>query len=251
MSQQQKAAYFRALKKAGVQFTKHYREYTEAELKTNFDALVKEGVIEPGPVTAETKVTQAQPSLSNKAEQVQAQREQHPAVPVVGRNPDEMPSQRLNTQAPDRPIRIDPETGREVYQEEVLKPGYAKPRGRRVLRSMEPAAVKQTIQNGDYVETFEVAGSGPKQATEVKITMPSYQTGIVKDPRFPFKIHTYNGVEGFDFFEVAEYYGGADLVPPSCKRMYVENVLCYDMRSVIQTINAEFRQLQLAGRIKA
>jgi hypothetical protein len=31
--------------------------------------------------------------------------------------------------------------------------------------------------------------------------------------------------------------------------MYVENHLCYDIRSVVRTIEAEHRQLQLTGRI--
>jgi hypothetical protein len=80
--------------------------------------------------------------------------------------------------------------------------------------------------------------------------VPSYQVGIYKDRRFPFKIHTYNGVQGFDFEEVARYYGGTELVPPVIKRMYVENVLCYDIRTVVRAIQEEFRQQQLTGRIR-
>jgi hypothetical protein len=82
----------------------------------------------------------------------------------------------------------------------------------------------------------------------VKITLPSYQVGIYKDPRFPFKIHTYNGREGFNLFEVEHYYGGSELVPATCKRVYIENDLCYDVRSVIQSIQNEYRQLQLMGK---
>ena len=81
------------------------------------------------------------------------------------------------------------------------------------------------------------------------ISIQSYQVGIYRDPRYPFKVITYNGREGFDYIEVEEYYGGAELVPPICKRVYVENVLCYDMRSVIRAINEEFRQLSLSGQI--
>lgn len=264
MSQQEKARYFNALKDAGVNFPTHYRNLKTADLKAAYDKLMEgraqQAQASPGEPTPEQiaegqrQHALAQQRIAERTGQEFPQFELPPEqpqrqVPVAEANPEEMPGERLNTQVPDQPIRIDPETGREIYQEEVLKPGFAKPRGRRVLRSMESAAVQQTIQDGKYIETFEVAGTGPKQATEIKVTMPSYQTGIVKDPRFPFKIHTYNGVEGFDFFEVAEYYNGAENVPPSCKRMYVENVLCYDMRSVIQTINTEFRQLQLAGRI--
>ena len=171
-----------------------------------------------------------------------------PTAPVVAAaDPDELPGQRLNTQG-GAPIRID-ETGREWYQEEVKKPSYPRPRGRRVLRYQESGVEQVTVQNGEYTETFEVAGSGPGQAAEVKITLPSYQVGIYKDPRFPFKVHTYNGMEGFDLFEVEEFYGGAELVPAAVKRIYVENHLCYDIRSVVRAIEAEHRQLQLTGRI--
>ena len=171
-----------------------------------------------------------------------------PVAPLAPRDPDELPGQRTNTQPADEPIRTD-EFGRVWYQEEVLKPSYPKPRGRRVLRYQETGVEQVTVQEGQYTETFEIAGSGPGQAAEVKITLPSYQVGIYKDPRFPFKVHTYNGTEGFDLFEVQEFYGGAELVPPTVKRMYVENHLCYDIRSVVRTIEAEHRQLQLTGRI--
>ena len=174
---------------------------------------------------------------------------QQPSVPHAARpDPNELPGQRTNTQPEDEPIRID-EQGRAWYQEEVLKPSYPKPRGRRVLRYQETGVEQVTVQEGQYTETFEIAGSGPAQAAEVKITLPSYQVGIYKDPRFPFKVHTYNGTEGFDLFEVEQFFGGPELVPSTVKRMYVENHLCYDIRSVVRTIEAEHRQLQLTGRI--
>lgn len=170
------------------------------------------------------------------------------SAPLAPRDPNELPGQRTNTKPEDEPIRTD-EFGRVWYQEEVLKPSYPKPRGRRVLRYQETGVEQVTVQEGQYTETFEIAGSGPGQAAEVKITLPSYQVGIYKDPRFPFRVHTYNGNEGFDLFEVEEFFGGAELVPPTVKRMYVENHLCYDIRSVVRTIEAEHRQLQLTGRI--
>lgn len=173
---------------------------------------------------------------------------QAPLPPVSGPDPNEMPGQRTNTKPEDEPIRRD-EYGRLWYQEEVRKPSYPKPRGRRVLRYMETGVEQLTVQNGEYAETFEIAGSGPGTAAEVKITLPSYQVGIYKDPRFPFKIHCYNEREGFDLFEVEQFFGGPELVPDTVKRMYVENDLCYDIRSVIRTIEAEHRQLQLTGRI--
>ena len=70
-----------------------------------------------------------------------------------------MPSQRLNTQGEDEIIRID-EQGRQWLQEEVRKPAYPKPRGRRVLTYMETGTQTQTVKNGEYVESFEVAGVG-------------------------------------------------------------------------------------------
>lgn len=84
---------------------------------------------------------------------------------------------------------------------------------------------------------------------QAKITLPSYQVGIYKDPRFPFKIHEYNDVRGFDFFEVNDFYGGSDLVPAAIKRMYVESSLCYDIRTVVRAIEDEARHLQLTGRL--
>lgn len=163
-------------------------------------------------------------------------------------DPDEMPAQRLNTQAEDEPIRVD-DQGRIWYQEEVRKPAFPKPRGRRVLKYIERGVEKETVQNGEYIETFEIAGKGPGRPAEVKITLPSYQVGIYKDPRFPFKIHCYNDREGFDLFEVNDFYGAAELVPEMCKRIYIENDLCYDIRSVVRAIQTEHRQLQLTGRI--
>jgi hypothetical protein len=170
-------------------------------------------------------------------------------TPVAQPDPEEMPGQRLNTNTEMQPIRQD-EQGRVWYQEEVRKPAYPKPRGRRVLKYMETGVETQTVQNGEYVETFEVAGVGAGKPAEVKITLPSYQVGIYKDPRFPFKIHCYNGREGFNLFEVQDYYGGSELVPEECKRVYIENDLCYDIRTVIRAISNEHRQLQLMGRIK-
>jgi len=161
--------------------------------------------------------------------------------------PEELPGMRLNTQAEDEVLRVD-EQGRQWIQEEVRKPAYPKPRGRRVLTYMDTGVKQETVQNGEYVETFEVAGDRASRPSEVKITLPSYQVGIYKDPRFPFKVHCYNGMEGFDLHDVHEFYGGSELVPYAARRVYIENDLCYDIRSVIQAINAEYRQIQLTGR---
>ncbi len=244
MAQQDKSFYWQALKEAGVEFEKHYREYTEAELKSGYDQaiaagrIVVRGALEDEPPSADFfGLGDGEPD--------------GPAlnVPVAHANPNEMAGARLNTKDDEEPIRIDPETGRVWYQEEVLKPSFPKARGRRVLTYTETGTETRTVTNGQYQETFEVAGNGPATTAQVKVTLPSYQVGICRDPRLPFKIHTYNGLEGFDFFEVNAYYGGVELVPAECKRMYVENALCYDIRSVVAAINNEYRQLQLAGKV--
>lgn len=234
MSQAEKSAYYQALKAAGVQFDKHYREYTVAELQ-KLHAILGQ---------AKPAVPQHQPVES----QLRAPIENRP--PVRAKDPNELAGQRQNSKDQDEPIRTD-EQGRVWYQEEVLKPAYPKPRGRRVLKYLESGVKEQTVKNGDYTETFEVSGdpANARQA-EVKITLPSYQVGVYKDPRFPFKVVTYNGNEGFDLDEVQAFYGGAELVPPAVKRKYVENVLCYDIRTTVRAINEEFRQQQLAGKIR-
>lgn len=265
MSQSEKSAYFQALKAAGVEFSKHYREYTTDELKLNHDALVAAGAIAPVPPQVAPEPVHEAPVDSEAAaffgfeapEPVVetglnahglAARE-NPAPPLRGPDPDEMAGQRLNTHTEDDVLRID-ELGRQWLQEEVLKPAFPKPRGRRVLKYMDPGVKTETVTNGQFQETFEIPGD-PANArpSEVKITLPSYQVGIYKDPRFPFKVVTYNGNTGFDFFDVQRFYGGSELVPAEIKRKYVENVLCYDIRTVIRAIESEYRQRQLTGQI--
>jgi hypothetical protein len=164
-------------------------------------------------------------------------------------DPAEFAGQHLNTKAPDEIIRVD-DKGRQWIQNEIRKPATPQPRGRRVLQYTNTGTETKSVTLEDgTVESFEVAGRGTRTA-EVKITLPSYQVGIYRDPRFPFKVYTYGGVNGFDLFEVQEFYGGPELVPASIKRMYVSNVLCYDVRTTIQAIEAEARQLALQGRIQ-
>jgi hypothetical protein len=258
MSQQEKAAYFQELKAAGVTFDKHYREYTTEELKGAVEAL-REGQADPTPpeqpaqhhepppleVDEPTDEDPPDPAFYGLQHEKQSA---EPVAPTAPMNPTEMAGERLNTQADDEPIRVD-EQGREWYQEEIRKPAFPKPRGRRVLTYMESGVEEKTVRSGDYIETFEVAGTGPARTAEVKITLPSYQVGIYKDPRFPFKVHVYNGQQGFDLFEVQEYYGGSELVPMEAKRVYVENVLCYDIRTTVRAIETEYRQLRLAGKV--
>lgn len=234
MSAKRKAELYGLYKQIAVP-EKHYREYTESELEGH---LRQAGVdIEATLATSAEDVPRETPPTSQPLPEFR--------LP----DPNEMPSQRLNTKADDEVIRVD-ETGKQWLQEEVRKPAYPKPRGRRVLKYIETGTTTETIQTGEYVETFEVAGNEQGRPAEVKITLPSYQVGIYRDPRFPFKIHCYDGREGFDMVEVETFYGGPELVPASIKRVYIENVLCYDIRSVVRTIAAEHRQLQLTGRIK-
>lgn len=230
----QKSALYNLLKEQGVEPAHAYRDYTIPHLLEELQEQdVPEKAVQDA-IDADIAAKVADTEIAT--------------VPVSGPNPDEMPGQRLNTQAQDEIIRVD-EQGRQWIQEEVLKPAYPKPRGRRVLKYMETGVTTETVQNGEYVETFEVAGKSAPVAAEVKITLPSYQVGIYRDPRFPFKIHTYAERAGFNLEEVEKYWGGAELIPPTVKRVYVENDLCYDIRTVVQAIQAEHRQLQLTGRL--
>lgn len=229
---------YQALKEDGVTFDRPYVNLTGEELQREYDRRFKQdAVAQPEPELQIVPAPAPAPASGVKS---------RPTPPVAPRDPEEVAGQRLNTKDVDEPIRTD-EQGRIWFQEEVAKPSFAKPRGRRVLRYNDPGVEKRRTKNGDAYEEFEVAGT-QSIPSEVRITLPSYQVGIYKDPRFPFKVVCYNGVEGFDFFEINEFYGGSELVPSEVKRMYVENVLCYDIRSVVAAITKEDRQNRLAGR---
>jgi len=274
MSSAAKGFYFRRLKDAGVELDRHFRDYTTDELLEADRMAIEAGLLAP-PTDEELA------ELAAKIHKPKTRKEPvaTPPPPTPGPEPDaetgepaaaaffgfdvpepdapppapvrpeigEMAGERLNTKAPEDVLFVD-EEGKAWLQKEVLKPAFPKPRGRRVLRYQDAGVVKQTVKEGEYTETFEVAGD-PRNATpaEIKITLPSYQVGIYRDPRYPFKVVTYNGRAGFDRLEVENFYGGAELVPAICKRTYVENVLCYDMRSVVRAINEEYRQMRLAG----
>ena len=229
MSQSDKSTLYQALKAEGVEFSKQFREYKTEELAAAW---------------AELRTTR--PHLPEDPSDGPAPAESNGIkLPVREADPTVMAGELTVPEG--EPIRQD-EQGRIWYQEEVLKAGYAKPRGRRVLRHDNPGFRTETKQIGDYTESYEVAGEA-RAAGEIKITLPSYQVGIFKDPRFPFKVHTYNGQQGFDLNEVRSFYGGAELVPAEIKRKYVENVLCYDIPTTIRAIQTEHRQLQLAGKV--
>lgn len=235
MSHAEKSAFYKELKDAGVQLDRTYQQYTTEELRAAVTLLrAKQGPPEPEPAPELPELPEVQAPPAPRPQQVR------PPVQT-----EEMAGERLNSKPEDEPIRID-DDGKIWYQNEVTKPSYPKPRGRRVLRYIDPGTETKTVVNGQYLETFEVAGSQARQA-EVKITLPSYQVGIYKDPRFPFKIHVYNDRRGFDLFEVQAFYGGSELVPEEIKRVYIENVLCYDIRTTVRAIQTEHRQQQLQG----
>lgn len=236
MSQTEKKALWDELKDAGVTFQKHYRDYTTAELETAVDHL-RERQEELRARSGPAETISFPKELSGTPEHV---RNTHP--PLRSER-DEVAGLRLNTQSEEEPIRVD-EQGLVWYQDEVRKPSMPKPRGRRVLRYVDPGVRTGQVQNGEFNETFEMPGSESRQA-EARITLPSYQVGIYRDPRFPFKIHVYNESRGFDLFEVQDFYGGAELVPAAIKRIYVSSTLCYDIRTTIREIEAEARELRL------
>lgn len=296
MGQQEKSALFQELKEAGVQFSKHYRNYTEQELA---DAVAKlragraeaESAPLPAPAPAtpndgfgdepsfdptfgmneeglEGEIQDVAPAHDitspNGQPEQQHVRAMAPGtvlqtmsgqydlsnVPVRPADPNELPGQRQNTGNAEQPIRVDPETGHVWFQEEMRKPAYPKPRARRVVEYMDSGVKEQALVGRDFSERFEVAGDGQGVPAQVKVTLPSYQVGVFQDPRMPFKTHTYNGVQGFDFSEVCNFYGGSDMVPPSVKRMYVANVLCFDIRTTVRAIQDEYRERVLTGNIK-
>lgn len=221
MSQQERAALWRELKDAGVEFPQHYRDYDVETLRK---------------AVAELRASQEKQPVQTPAEVTPA------PLPIKHAAPDEHAGLRTNTKDADEPLRTD-ENGLIWYQDEVLKSAFPRPRLRRVLDYTDSGTKTTTVKGADgFTESFEVPGE-QRVAAQVKVTLPTYQVGIYKDPRFPFKIHTYNGRRGFDLFEVQDYFGGPDLVPEAVQRIYVSSTLCYDMRTTIREIQQLARQL--------
>lgn len=150
-----------------------------------------------------------------------------------------------NSHGEDEVVKID-EHGNRWFQLEVVKSGFPKTRVRRTLRQMDHAVREETVRVGDYTETFEVSGDVQNlEPTEIKVTLPTYQTGIFIAPGMPFRTHVYNGARGFNLFDVEKFYGGPDYVPHGVKRIYVGTDLCYDIQTVIHQIETEHRDLVL------
>lgn len=170
-----------------------------------------------------------------------------PAKPVLSNmpSPDELPGMRKNTHDGLTVLRID-EAGRQWLQEEVRKGAFARPRFRRVLRQRSTNVVQQTVQNGEFTETFEVPGT-EERVSEIRVTLPTYQVGRFRHPNHPFTILTYDGREGYDFEEVCRMFGGADLVPMGAQRIYIANQIAFDIRTTVRVIEAEFRKQQMQG----
>lgn len=270
MSHGEKSAYYRALKEAGYEFDQHYREYTTEDLRQLASAAGLEVTAPPPKDPLPTRDDEVA-SLRNELEQLKQvlrdvaqvraaagepprpttagplEREEGPQTPepkplAHSLDPSQHAGVTQNSHGGEEIIKVD-EFGNQWLQLEVPKPAYPKPRGRRVLRYNDPGTTMETIKVGDYVESFEVAGD-PRNArpAEIKVTLPSYQTGIYRSPSMPFKIHTYQGKRAFDLHDVQRYYGGRDFVPAKIKKTYVSNDLCYDMSSTIIAIEDEYRE---------
>lgn len=274
MAANRKAAYYRALKEAGVELTAHYREYTEEDFRVKYEEVAaRDGLPLVPPEIEDIEEARESATLPNmlpdseddlddvealkrQLAAMQAQMAQMAQVVASGANvtqehvvetrhtdPTELAGGTANTHMDGDILEID-EHGRIWYQKEVRKSAYPKPRGRRVLRQDSGQVRTETITVEGYTETFEVEDErSASTPTEIKVTLPSFQTGIFRETAdAPFRIHIYNGVRGFDFDDVNRYYGGVDLVPSAVRRMYVSNDLCYDILSVIRAIEDERRE---------
>lgn len=277
MAQGDKSAFYQALKKRGYSFDRHYREYTTDELKAIWDSEVG-GLGEEPPAPAPRPQASAVPPKQDELSEVREELAQlasavsklativtaedrraesgmppQPQAPqppqheqLLGQQPGLDPREHagatLNSHGGDEVLRID-EHGNKWYQIEVPKPSFHKPRARRVLKYMDPGTKRSKIMVDGYVEEFEVAGDMKSaRPAEIKVTMPSFQTGIYQAPNMPFRIHTYQGARGFNLDDVRRYYGGKDLVPSTIKKVYVSNDLCYDITTTIRAIENEYRE---------
>lgn len=155
MSRQTKSELYGFLKESGYKFDKHYREYNLDELREVCAEYPETG----NPLYKAFSTTMASESIA--VDELESTAESLPSVmanvPVREIDENEMAGQRLNTHAEDEPIRID-ENGLVWYQEEVRKPAYPKPRGRRVLRYNDPGVKKEEVRAGQFTESFEVPG---------------------------------------------------------------------------------------------
>ena len=246
MAHRDKSAYYKALKAAGVDFMGiHYREWTTEQLMEMYRHLPQE-VQEAHPINFEEPPVAAIPQempfqVTGALNTTQALGPDD--IPFSDEPLDIYAGVRQNDGI-DQPIRRD-SAGRLWFQEEIRKKGHAAPRARRKLSYIDNGYQTVTHRLADgTTESVEIAGR-EQVASEVKITLPSYQVGIYLDRRFPFKVHTYNNEECFDLFEVEQYFGGAELMPGTIRRKYVENVLGYEIPSVVRAIEDMAREMKL------
>lgn len=216
VKQMSKSEMWQRLKTLEVEMPHHYREYSTEDLARIISEVDPEAPL-PGPSLESTPLRS---------------------------EPDKVAGLRQNT--PEDDVRVD-ENGLTWYQDEVRKPSIPQPRGRRKITYTDPGVREQRSANSQgESETFEMPGQG-NTISEAKITLPSYQVGIYRDPKMPmFRIHVYNNTRGFSYFDVLDFYGGTfDLVPVDIKTIYVANDLCFDIRTTVRAIQDEHRQLLL------
>lgn len=204
------------LKSIGYQFQKPYKDYTTDELESIHASLLRKAAAQTG-------------------------------VEGRAKDEDELPTQRRSDEL--EPIRTDAQ-GRVWFQEEIQKSSLAKPRGYRVFREMGTGTKLITTERDEegFTETIEVP-DGSRKPLEVKVGIPTWQVGIYKDPKFPFRIVEYRTARGFMRQDVEEFFGGADVLPEGVNTIYVGNLLCYPIREVVIAINREFNMLQKKGSV--
>jgi hypothetical protein len=153
----------------------------------------------------------------------------------------------FNTHGPNDILRID-SRGMVWFRDEVMKPAIPQKRMRRKVKTVTSniEEVHTYRPDGGIDETFEVAGD-EQHEIEIKISMPTSQVGIYVDPRMPFKIHQYGNKRAFDYDEVVRFYGGLMQIPSSITTIYVDIDLCFDIASVRDTMEKEYRE-QFFGR---
>lgn len=272
MGQAEKAALYARAKELKAPLEKQYRQYTVAELQQLVDQqkvvqfLPAEPVTQAvspeeqpavlealfgspaptPPLSAESRVDLvAAEAVRQEAPKRQAAAEQSLIPPAWLALPVLDPDPIAGLRPSDVPHRRDKE-GRIWFVDPIPKSLTVKPRARRRNTYVNPGTTQEVIKYADgSTETVEVAGE-LNRVSEVTTTLPSYQVGVYIDPKFPlFKIHVYNELEGFDYFDVVNYWGGESSVPDTCKRIYVQTDLCFEMRSVIAAIESAYRELQL------
>lgn len=256
---EQRGLLYSELRERGWEPDKPYREYSVEQLQEIRDSMIQTSTISADQAGSlgslgsalmadfqaegfEEGVTEDDHKPRVTSPQPQEVHERRPEPTLKGRPAKE---EKTPEGLPEGALRAD-SAGRIWYREEI-GPEIAKNRRlrKRVTQVVpEKVEVKQ-IHSGDYIETIEVVGEGTRNL-DAFITMPPTQTGIYKDPRFPFKVFTYNGALGFSYGDVNDYYGGVEFVPSTIKKKFVGNMLAYDIKSVISTIERKYRELTLS-----